>query len=61
MEDVHIKILGQATLIKKLKSGLPCLSSPIVGTYIHTYIHTYTLFMLDIYRVAVELIYSRKR
>ena len=25
-----------------------------------TYIHTYTLFMLEIYRVAVELISSRK-
>ena len=25
-------------------------------SYIHTYIHTYTLFMLEIYRVAVELI-----
>ena len=29
-------------------------------TYIHTYIHTYTLFMLEIYRVAVELIYKLK-
>ena len=29
-------------------------------TYIHTYIHTYNLFMLEIYRVAVELMYSRK-
>ena len=27
---------------------------------INTYIHTYTLFMLEIYRVAVELMYSRK-
>ena len=25
-----------------------------------TYIHTYTLFMLEIHRVAVELMYSRK-
>ena len=25
-----------------------------------TYIHTYTLFMLEIYRVAIELISSRK-
>ena len=24
------------------------------------YIHTYTLFILEIYRVAVELMYSRK-
>ena len=30
----------------------------ILNTYIHTY--TYTLFMLEIYRVAVELMYSRK-
>ena len=31
-------------------------------TYIHTYIHTYIYFisMLEIYRVAVELMYSRK-
>ena len=29
-----------------------------LGEYIHT--HTYTLFMLEIYRVAVELMYSRK-
>ena len=27
---------------------------------LHTYIHTYTLFVLEIYRVAVELMYSRK-
>ena len=27
---------------------------------VHTYVHTYTLFMLEIYRVAVELIYLRK-
>ena len=30
-----------------------------VTLLIHTYIHTYTLFMLEIYRVAVELISSR--
>ena len=29
-------------------------------TYIHIYIHTSTLFTLEIYRVAVELMYSRK-
>ena len=32
----------------------------VESIYIHTYIHTYTLFMLEIYRVAVELISSRK-
>ena len=26
---------------------------------IHTYIHTYTLFTLEIYRVAVELIFEK--
>ena len=30
----------------------------ILNIYIHTY--TYTLFMLEIYRVGVELMYSRK-
>ena len=40
-------------LEKKLLIGL--------GFKLHTYIHTYTLFMLEIYRVAVELMYSRKQ
>ena len=31
---------------------------PCIALY--PYIHTYTLFMLEIYRVAIELIYSRK-
>ena len=33
-----------------------------IHTYIHTHIHTYinTLFILEIYRVAVELMSSRK-
>ena len=33
---------------------------PHIHACIHTYIHTYTLFLLEIYRVAVELISSRK-
>ena len=43
------------TLILKLAPKKDALFS-----YIHTYIHTYTLFMLEFYRVAVELISSRK-
>ena len=34
--------------------------SSVCERWNRTYIHTYTLFMLEIYRVAVELIYSRK-
>ena len=34
-------------------------SKPLSDVIIDTYIHTYTLFMLEIYRVAVELMYSR--
>ena len=34
-------------------------SKSLSDVIIDTYIHTYTLFMLEIYRVAVELMYSR--
>ena len=47
-------LVGEVTRLGGVKNN------PSLHTCIHTYIHTYTLFMLEIYRVAVELIYKLK-